>query len=172
MVHEAVLTEQSPALAALMRGEMAESVAGMSRWMDVDKGTFIRFAQFAYIGDYSIPKASIAQAVVEAKSSSPSREPLVLYGWQLLQPPPSARSSFAPPPPRPPPSAQDPDEECDSFQSKKGNKSKHGPFNSHKSVPDLPTSASDIFNSLKYPLIESRSNLCTCKSSMNDDLVH
>ena len=43
VVHEAVLIEQSPILAALMRGEMAESVAGEARWIDVDKGTFIRF---------------------------------------------------------------------------------------------------------------------------------
>ena len=63
MVHEAVLAEQSPALAALMRGEMAESAAGESRWMDVDKGTFVRFAQFAYTGDYSILKGSTAQAI-------------------------------------------------------------------------------------------------------------
>ena len=52
VVHEAVLAEQSPALAAILRGEMAESVAGESRWMDVDKGTFIQFAQFAYTGYY------------------------------------------------------------------------------------------------------------------------
>ena len=63
MVHEAVLAEQTHALAALMRGEMAESVAGESRRMDLDKGTFVRFAQFAYTGDYSILKGSTAQAI-------------------------------------------------------------------------------------------------------------
>jgi hypothetical protein len=70
VVHETVLAEQSPALAALMQGEMAESVAGESRWMDANKGTFIRFAQFAYTGDYSILKGFTAQAVVKAESSS------------------------------------------------------------------------------------------------------
>jgi hypothetical protein len=44
VVYEAVLAEQSPILATLMRGEMAESVAGEPRWMDVDNGTFVRFA--------------------------------------------------------------------------------------------------------------------------------
>jgi hypothetical protein len=102
--------------------------------MDVDKGTFVRFAQFAYTGDYSIPKGSTAQAVVD-------------------QPNPFV----------PRPSAQELDDEWDSFRPKKGKKS--------KSVPEPPTSTSDIFNSLKYPLIESRSNLCTCTSSMNDGLV-
>lgn len=61
-----------------MRGEMAESVASESRRIDVDKGTFIRFAQFAYSGDYSISKGSTAQGVVEAESSS--QEPRVLDG--------------------------------------------------------------------------------------------
>jgi hypothetical protein len=37
VVHEAVLAEQSSTLAALIRGEMAESVADESRWTDVDK---------------------------------------------------------------------------------------------------------------------------------------
>ncbi|KAH7308856.1 hypothetical protein BKA65DRAFT_520054 [Rhexocercosporidium sp. MPI-PUGE-AT-0058] len=104
MVHEAVLAEQSPALAALMRGEMAESVAGESRWMDVDKGTFVRFAQFAYTGDYSISKGSTAQAVVEAESSS--QEPRVLDGWGSSFAP---RSSVAPPAPRT--SALEPEDE-------------------------------------------------------------
>jgi hypothetical protein len=42
----------------------------------VDKGTFIRFTQFAYIGEYSISKGSTAQAVMEAESSL--QEPRVL----------------------------------------------------------------------------------------------
>jgi hypothetical protein len=55
--------------------------------------------------------------------------------------------------------------------SKKRKKSKNGPLNSYRSGPEPPTSVSYIFNSLKYPLIESRSNLCTCKSSMNDSPI-
>jgi hypothetical protein len=89
------------------------------------------------------------------------------------QPPPSAGSSFAPPPPAPRPSASEPEDEWLRFEvpSKKGKKSKNGPVSSYRSGPEPPTSASDMFNSLKYPLIESRSNLCTCKSSMNDGPV-
>jgi hypothetical protein len=34
---------------------MSEGLAHEARWEDVDKETFMRFAQFAYIGDYSIP---------------------------------------------------------------------------------------------------------------------
>ena len=169
-----------------MRGEMAESEAGESRWIDVDKGTFVRFAQFAYTGDYSTSKGFIAQVVVEAESSWPPQEPRLLdeeypSAWQhpqpnpfaprssvppLPAPPPSARSSFPSPPPALPPSAQEPDDEwLFEVPSKKGKKSKNSPLSSYRSGP---TSVSDMFNSLKYPLIESRSNLCTCKSSMND----
>jgi len=54
-VHEATLADQSPGLKALMRTEMSEGLAREARWEDVDKETFMRFAQFAYIGDYSIP---------------------------------------------------------------------------------------------------------------------
>jgi hypothetical protein len=50
--------------------------------------------------------------------------------------------------------------------SKKGKKSKNG-----GSGPEPPTFASDMFNSLKYPLIGSRSNLCTCKPLINDGPV-
>merc|ERR1712093_589003 len=54
-VHEATLAYQSPGLKALMRTEMSEGLAREARWEDVNKETFMRFAQFAYIGDYSIP---------------------------------------------------------------------------------------------------------------------
>jgi len=56
-------------------------------------------------------------------------------------------------------------------RSKKRKKSKNGPLNLYRFGPEPPTSASDMFNSLKYPLIESRSNLYTCRSSMNDSPI-
>jgi hypothetical protein len=40
----------------MMKGGMAESQAGCTIWGDVSKETFERFTQFAYTGDYSIPK--------------------------------------------------------------------------------------------------------------------
>jgi hypothetical protein len=48
MVYEEALADQSTALTRLMRGEMLESLAGETKWKDVDKETFIRFTQFAY----------------------------------------------------------------------------------------------------------------------------
>ncbi len=38
-----------------MKGGMAESQAGCTIWDDVSRDTFARFAEFAYMGDYSIP---------------------------------------------------------------------------------------------------------------------
>lgn len=75
--------------------------------------------------------------------------------WQPSNPPPSARSSFAPE-----------DEWLFEVPSKKRKKSKNGPLKSYRSGPEPPTSAFDM-----YPLIESRSNLCTYRSSINDGLI-
>jgi len=38
-----------------MRSGLSESEAGHATWEDVSKDTFVRFAQFAYTGDYSVP---------------------------------------------------------------------------------------------------------------------
>ncbi|KAG4413280.1 hypothetical protein IFR04_013571 [Cadophora malorum] len=65
-VHEAALAELAPGLKALMRTEMSEGLAREARWDDVDKETFIRFAQFAYIGDYSTPTMIVKPSVPAA----------------------------------------------------------------------------------------------------------
>jgi hypothetical protein len=54
-VHEASIAAQSPALKALVQGPMSESQAGEVKWEDIDQGTFARFIEFAYTGDYSVP---------------------------------------------------------------------------------------------------------------------
>ncbi|CZR54968.1 uncharacterized protein PAC_04853 [Phialocephala subalpina] len=55
VVHEQALADLSTALTTLMQGKMSESLAGEATWKDVDQETFIRFIQFAYTGDYSVP---------------------------------------------------------------------------------------------------------------------
>jgi hypothetical protein len=67
VVHEAAFADQSRGLAALMRGEMSEGLAGEAKWEDVDKGTFVRFAQFVYIGDYSTPKMVVKPSAPPAE---------------------------------------------------------------------------------------------------------
>ncbi|TVY31729.1 hypothetical protein LSUB1_G007779 [Lachnellula subtilissima] len=56
VVHEATIADQSPELAALTRGKMSKCLVAEATWEDVDKETFIIFAQFAYIGDHTTPQ--------------------------------------------------------------------------------------------------------------------
>lgn len=41
---------------------MSKNLAGEAKWKDVEKGTFLRFIEFAYTGDYSISQSSIVKA--------------------------------------------------------------------------------------------------------------
>jgi len=50
---------------------MLESTAGIANWDEVDEGTFARFAQFAYTGDYSVPEMLVS---IDPLPDSP-REP-------------------------------------------------------------------------------------------------
>jgi hypothetical protein len=65
----------------LTKGSASEARAGCATWKDVNKETFERFVQFAYTGDYSIPKTEKrntavklekAEISVPAHPSSPS----------------------------------------------------------------------------------------------------
>jgi len=60
LIHEEAIASQSPALNKLMRGEMSEGKTGEVTWADVDLATFTRFTQFAYTGDYSVPKMVVS----------------------------------------------------------------------------------------------------------------
>jgi len=58
-VHKAALAALSPSLSVLMSGEMPTSLAGEATWEEVDKETFVRFTQFAYLENYSVPEMII-----------------------------------------------------------------------------------------------------------------
>jgi len=45
---------------------MSEGLVGEAKWEDVDKGTFVRFAQFVYIGDYTTPKMIVEPSAFPA----------------------------------------------------------------------------------------------------------
>jgi len=55
-VHEDAIVHLSIPLQNLTKGDTPEAQAGHATWKDVSKDTFERFSQFAYTGDYSIPK--------------------------------------------------------------------------------------------------------------------
>lgn len=69
VVHEAVIATLSPALAALMQGEMSESLSGKARWVSVDEDTFARFAQYAYTSNYSVQTDSTPTMPLDSSGS-------------------------------------------------------------------------------------------------------
>ncbi len=81
-----------------MKGGMAESQAGCTIWADVSKETFERFAQFAYTGDYSIPKiekrnrvALQKEAVMDDSSSDSHHRLDEVKGETVNEPEPAVR---------------------------------------------------------------------------------
>ncbi|KAK5997571.1 hypothetical protein PT974_02934 [Cladobotryum mycophilum] len=52
IMHSAMVASQSKALDRLANGEAMEAIERSVVWKDVDKYTFIRFSQFAYMGAY------------------------------------------------------------------------------------------------------------------------
>jgi hypothetical protein len=63
-VHEEAVAQLSDMLRALMKGGvMTESQTACATWNHVGRETFERFAQFAYTGDYSVPKTETREKV-------------------------------------------------------------------------------------------------------------
>ncbi|KAF5010906.1 hypothetical protein FDECE_2934 [Fusarium decemcellulare] len=52
-IHKELIGQLSPVLNALVNGRMKEAHEGRIEWPDLDVDTFVRFAKFAYSGDYS-----------------------------------------------------------------------------------------------------------------------
>jgi hypothetical protein len=87
VVHEAAFADQSQALRALMQGEMSEGSASQAKWEDVDIKTFVRFTQFVYIGDYSIPRMIVRPSeqppsgTIVDEATPPLDEPQESESW-------------------------------------------------------------------------------------------
>jgi len=64
-VHEEAIAQLSKPLHSLMKGGLSEAQAGCAIWKDVSKETFEPFVQFAYTGDYSIPKTEKRNTAVK-----------------------------------------------------------------------------------------------------------
>ncbi|KAF5020504.1 hypothetical protein F66182_7467 [Fusarium sp. NRRL 66182] len=76
-VHKELIGQLSPALNALVNGNMKEACEGRVEWPDLDVDTFVRFAKFAYSGDYTeadpdFSKTAIANAA--ARVPTPNSE--------------------------------------------------------------------------------------------------
>ncbi|XXG98862.1 hypothetical protein Hte_005192 [Hypoxylon texense] len=51
-MHTELLSRMSRPLQVLVKGDMKEAKEGVAEWDEIDEGTFIRFWEFAYTGDY------------------------------------------------------------------------------------------------------------------------
>src|SRR5271154_6137439 len=60
-VHTELVVQHSSALAALVSGRMAEAKESCAFLEDVDEGTFVRFVEYMYTNDYSVPDPVIVQ---------------------------------------------------------------------------------------------------------------
>ncbi|OBT83442.1 hypothetical protein VE02_07872 [Pseudogymnoascus sp. 03VT05] len=82
-VHEEAIAQLSQTLRAVVNKDL---VNDPEVWPDVSKGTFERLAQFAYTGDYTVPKPLRRRAVVdvqEAVENEPSSG--TLNGYQAAE---------------------------------------------------------------------------------------
>ncbi|KAI8687152.1 hypothetical protein LRP88_13479 [Fusarium phalaenopsidis] len=52
-IHKELIGQLSPVLNALVNGNMKEAREGRVEWLDLDVDTFVRFAKFAYSGNYT-----------------------------------------------------------------------------------------------------------------------
>ncbi|PVH69385.1 hypothetical protein DL98DRAFT_661718 [Cadophora sp. DSE1049] len=52
-IHTAVVESLSGPLAVMMNGSMHEAIDGVATLEDVDEQTFVRFCEYAYMGDYT-----------------------------------------------------------------------------------------------------------------------
>ncbi|KAM0426159.1 hypothetical protein ACHAPT_008503 [Fusarium lateritium] len=84
-VHKELIGQLSPVLNALVNGKMKEACEGRVEWLHVDVDTFVRFAKFAYSGDYTpaepemmAPVASEGDAVHIPTSEEQDRETIDL----------------------------------------------------------------------------------------------
>ncbi|KAI1776608.1 hypothetical protein F4818DRAFT_354305 [Hypoxylon cercidicola] len=64
-MHTELLGRMSKPLRTLVKGDMKEAKEGVAEWPEIDEGTFIRFWEFAYTGDYRA-----AEPIIDAPASS------------------------------------------------------------------------------------------------------
>ncbi|KAJ9655609.1 hypothetical protein H2201_008768 [Coniosporium apollinis] len=145
VVHSAVIAAQSPALNALINnGHMQEAQTRSAEIDDIEPDDFIRFCEFAYRGDFTVPPCE----VVDVPPSEEATDQVIVYepdgvsehsGAEIPQP-----DDYLVPPP-PPPAQEEPAAESDSWVppiKKKGKKPRY-------TSPRRPT-IKELFNSKSF----------------------
>ncbi|KFY79967.1 hypothetical protein V499_01116 [Pseudogymnoascus sp. VKM F-103] len=90
LVHEEAMAKLSTPLYSMMKKGYLESEAGRATWDDVSKETFERLAQFAYTGDYEVPKTEKRIRVVE-------EDDVLVFQGPALEAPPMEEPEFEEP---------------------------------------------------------------------------
>ncbi|KAM5348380.1 hypothetical protein ACJ41O_008204 [Fusarium nematophilum] len=68
-VHKELIGQLSPVLNALVNGNMKEAREGRVEWPDLEVDTFVRFAKFAYSGDYTEAEPELLESEVSASDT-------------------------------------------------------------------------------------------------------
>lgn len=164
-IHTEALARQSLALHTLVHGPMEESRTKIFKWPDVDEGTFGRFAQFIYTGNYPPPSP------VGLKKKAPGLVLTETERSSVDAPVPEAEISYfgfsvAPVEPvEPLPAVDYTDEDYESYRfNYSGKKSKKG----KKSEPE-PAEKKNEFSNLKYiaPSSNRYEELCRIPSKQD-----
>ncbi|CAG8238049.1 unnamed protein product, partial [Penicillium olsonii] len=73
-VHSSALAELSPALNALMNGEMVEAKTRHVDWSEVDVDTFVRLCEFAYFRNYTPPRSCLIEGRIPLETAKPIKK--------------------------------------------------------------------------------------------------
>ncbi|KAJ4270451.1 hypothetical protein NW762_002133 [Fusarium torreyae] len=71
-VHKELIGQLSRVLNTLVNGSMKEAYEGRVEWPDLDVDTFVRFAKFAYSGDYAEAEPEIFETAIASTSRVPT----------------------------------------------------------------------------------------------------
>ncbi|OBT73791.1 hypothetical protein VF21_07996 [Pseudogymnoascus sp. 05NY08] len=166
-VHEEAIAQLSQTLRAIVNKDF---VNDPEVWSDVSKGTFEQLAQFAYTGDYTVPKPLRRRAVVdvqEAVENEPSSG--TLNGYQAAEEADKPLADNAPAEEAPAEEAP-PDDDLDGwgnpiFGKKVKKEKKKGQLWAYHAMPSFegvsypaPIPEPTRFAALSYPLLAPRDN--------------
>lgn len=84
-VHKELIGQLSPALNALVNGQMKEAREGRVEWPDLDPDTFVRFAKYAYSRDYTEAEPEILTPLITVPEDHSATEKQGSQGSQASE---------------------------------------------------------------------------------------
>lgn len=111
MVHSGMVSHHSAVLQRLVSGEMAEATSGIATLVDLDPGTFARFSQWGYTGDYTAVEPEILlgpsmigtdRPAAAVRSDDPNYDDVPMVAPPEVPPAPESESDLWPPGEDPP----------------------------------------------------------------------